>query len=222
MGVELRLATGADVPEMARLCRENAAKGGEPFHSFPALAPPLFLEPYLELQPTHCWVAVGERGLVGYAVGAADTRRHRRLERRLLLRRLPHLLSSLRPTSIPSRGALRSLAHWARRLSMGGMRDPTVERYIDLGRFPAHAHLQVRKELAPPTTGLGLMVKLQKSFVEAGARGQHGLAAEPEDQRRYWRMMQALGARPVHQWERLTDEGTNIISVAFEMQLRKS
>lgn len=221
MGALFRLAEDRDVPEMARLCRDTAAKGGEPFQSFPALAPLLFLEPYLELQPRHCWVAVGEEGLIGYAIGAADTRRHRRLERRFLLARSPQLLSSLRRSSLPSRAALKGLLDWARQLTFRGMRDQTVERYVDQDRFPAHGHLQVRADLAGPTTGLGLVMKLQSSFVEAGATGQHGLVMEPEDRMRYWRMMQALGARAVHRKETRSSDGRAIVSVAFEMSLRK-
>jgi len=222
VGVELRRAQERDREAMASLCARNAARGGEPFRSFPKLAPELYLKPYLELQPAHCWVAVdAEDQLLGYAIGAADTRAHRRAERRFLQRQTPKLLRSLFVEAKPSGTGVRRLLSTAKQLVRHGMTDAGVERHVDLDRFPAHCHLQVRREIAPPTIGLGLLLKLQSSFVEAGARGQHGSVTEPEAAPSYWRLVQTLGGKPVVQHHRKGEDGTPLVSTIFQLPLRQ-
>ena len=170
----------ADRAAVRRICADTAA-WGRPFEElFPdrELAADAFVSGFTDFEPESCFVAEESGGVVGYAAGALDARR----ERRVFLRRvLPKLV-------------LRGLArcHWLRprawRLALAGLRmAPARRRALAAvtADYPATCHLNLDARFRGKGTGSALLAAFLDYARAHGVRGVH-VSAASEDGKRFF------------------------------------
>lgn len=116
---------------------------------------------YTDREPESLWVAECDGRVVGYLTGCLDTHRQEHVTRRQVL---PKVV-----TGAIARGVLlhadtwRLLAAFAGTVALGGF-----PQSIDVARYPAHFHINIRKGFR----GGGLGSKLADAFMQQAARAR--------------------------------------------------
>jgi ribosomal protein S18 acetylase RimI-like enzyme len=189
------LDTPGDRAAVRELCCE-AAYGDIPLESFypdRALFADLSTRFYLDWEPGSSWVATTaetDGRVVGYLLGAADSRRQRRVQ---IARVVPVALAGF-----VLRGGLAKGATWrllAANLGRLVPRGGSGGGRFDADRYPAHLHLG----LDPAQRGKGLGGRLVETFLAqlraAGVPGVHAVVLAENGRGR--RFFARLGFRPL-------------------------
>src|SRR5262245_56617866 len=93
MPLDIRQFKPDDAPRLRVICEQTAfERPFLPYVEDPRLACAFYLDPYLELEPQSCFVAVVDDDVVAYIVGSRDTARFRGSFDAWLRRKLPHLV----------------------------------------------------------------------------------------------------------------------------------
>ncbi len=147
----------------------DTADAGEPverfFHDRRTISDVLTLY-YTDYEPGSLWVAECDGRVVGYLTGCLDTRRQERVTRKRIL---PKAISGAIARGVLWHAeAWRLLASFAGTVILGGFPHP-----IDLVRYPAHLHINVRKGFRGGRLGPQLVEAFKQQVEHAGVRGIH-------------------------------------------------
>lgn len=158
----IRTYRSVDLQELRRVCLVTGDSGGDAtgLWSSDGLLADVFLEPYVELEPSAAWVVEAGDRVVGYLVATFDTRRFVRL-----------WSESWTPifAARHARTAVDSREQWLRDAGY----DPSllVNEHVDL--FPAHLHVDLLPEAQGSGSGRALMRALGRAAMDAGVPGIH-------------------------------------------------
>ena len=147
----------------------DTADAGEPverfFHDRRTISDVLTLY-YTDYEPGSLWVAECDGRVVGYLTGCLDTRRQERVTRKRIL---PKAISGAIARGVLWHAeAWHLLASFAGTVILGGFPHP-----IDLARYPAHLHINVRKGFRGGRLGPQLVEAFKQQVEHAGVRGIH-------------------------------------------------
>lgn len=189
-GIEIRPYRPADRDAVRDLCAE-AAFGGRPVEAYGPdreLFADLMTSYYLEREPESTWVAESEGSLVGYLMGARETRRRRR---EALIRVGLAAAGRFLLRGGPLRGTFWRAA-WANLDHLWRRRGP--ER-SSLRPYPAHFHLAVAEVCRGAGVGGRLVSRFLESLREQRIAGVH--ASVRSDNPAGCRFFERQGFRPV-------------------------
>jgi GNAT superfamily N-acetyltransferase len=188
--VTIRAYEPRDREAVRQICCDTA-DAGEPAESFfpdrEVFADLLTLY-YTDYEPSSTWVAEQDGQVVGYLTGCLDTRRFLRAMAWRLVPRT--LVKALVRGTLWHRQVLKlldaNLAGWLR----GGFR-----RQVSLGNYPAHLHINLRKDNRGQQIGRQLVERFLEQARQAGSNGVHaGVSSENE---RGCRFLESVGFTPV-------------------------
>jgi len=164
--VQLRPATPADFPAFRRICLQtgDAGKDATALHDDPDLIGDFFAVPYAVLEPEHAFAVEDLSGVVGYVLGALDSRAfYDRLEMEWLAP-LRRRISDPGGEETAWRGS-----DWVRRL----VHQPYLAVPPVLASYPSHGHI----DLLPQAQGKGIgrrgFIHLMRLLGSAGSPGMH-------------------------------------------------
>jgi len=147
----------------------DTADAGEPverfFHDRRAIADVL-TRYYTDCEPGSLWVAECDGRVVGYLTGCLDTRRQERVTRTRILPKV--IVGAMARGVLLHADAWHLLASFAGTVMLGGFPYP-----VDLGRYPAHFHINVRKDFRGGGLGPQLVEAFRRQVERAGVRGIH-------------------------------------------------
>ena len=151
--IEIRQATldDTDALHAISLATGDGGLDAAPLHAIPTLVGDLYSVPYLHLEPSLSFVACDEKGVVGFVVGAAETRD---FERRMRAEWLPNCSEKY-----PSRSDPTLKLEDQRRLTQ--IREPGANPEDVVREFPAHMHMN----LDTRARGQGVGRKLFETFI---------------------------------------------------------
>jgi len=165
--IVIRAAETSDADEIYRICLQtgDAGQDASSLYLDPRLIGHIYAGSYVALDGPICFVAEDEQGLLGYAVGVADTREYeQRLEREWwpdLRRRYPC------PVGDPSGWTADEKRIWS-------IHNPAVVPEEVVIRFPAHIHMNLLQR----AQGRGLGTRLFDSWLAAArTRGANAVHA---------------------------------------------
>ena len=160
---ELRRATGSDTAALYQICLRTAADGADASSQYadPDLLGHFYVGPYVELEPELAFVVADEAQVVGYVIGAADTRQF--------------------AAACEQRWFPRLRRHYPRPAADDTSADAQVVRLLYRGidissATPAHpAHLHIDLEPAGQGQGWGrrLIERFEDELRERGVPGLH-------------------------------------------------
>ncbi len=147
----------------------DTADAGEPverfFHDRRTIADVL-TRYYTDYEPGSLWVAECDGQVVGYLTGCLDTHRQERVAKRQILPRV--IASAVVRGVLWHAGAWHLLASFAGTVILGGLPHP-----VDLTRYPAHFHINIREGFRGGGLGPQLMEAFKQQADDAGVRGIH-------------------------------------------------
>lgn len=147
----------------------DTADAGEPverlYHDRRVFADVLTLY-YTDYEPELLWVAECDGQVVGYLTGCLDTRRQERVTRKRILPKV--IAGAIARGALLHADAWRLLAAFAGTVLLGGFPLP-----IDLARYPAHFHINIRGGFRGGGLGPQLVEAFRQQAGRAGVRGIH-------------------------------------------------
>lgn len=163
--VQVRRARADDAAAVLAICLRtgDAGEDASGLHADPELLGSVWAQPYLDVEPSHTYVAEIDGDVVGYVVGTPDSRAFEaRAEAAYWpAQRLRHPLGPVPGRTPADEGAV-ALLH----------RPPTAPDAL-LADYPGHLHI----DLLPGTQGLGLgrrlVDRMRDSLASAGCPGVH-------------------------------------------------
>ena len=166
--IEIRRYQPADRPAIRAISCDTADQGGPVerfFHDREAVADVL-VRYYTDYEPESLWVAECRRQIAGYVTGCLDTRRSTHI---LLKKIIPRVIAGA-----VVRGALWRLETWRLGAALLG----TVFRggfpqAVDLSRYPAHLHMNIRDGFRGKGVGRCLIDRFKDQARDAGVQGVH-------------------------------------------------
>ena len=165
---EIRPYRPADRDQVARICLQTAAGGGDAtgVYSDDALMPEVFALPYVEFAPELAFVVADGDRVLGYVIGVADTAAFARWWKREWA---PGFA-----TRHPSPGATtgREPAFTEAQLIEAGT-SPDRMLIAELAEYPAHLHIDLLPELQGRGFGRRLIETLRAALAERGVPGVH-------------------------------------------------
>jgi len=162
----LRPATPEDLPALYRVCLQTGEAGKDASHiqDDPELLGQVFVGPYVTLEPELAFALVGPQGVVGYVLGALDTRR---FNRKLKDEWLPKLQQVERdPGENPEawKGS-----DWVRR----ALHHPFLDVPRALANYPSHAHIDLLADARGHGIGRHMMQMMMERLAGRGSPGLH-------------------------------------------------
>ncbi len=164
---QIRPYQPADLDDLYRICLQTADNGQDAtaLVSDPMLPGHVFAAPYAIFEPSLAWVAEDVTGVVGYVLGALDTRAfEERLEHDwwpALRARYPDPRQLAGPLHEPERIALQAI-HWP------FTTDPAL-----VSRYPSHLHIDLLPRLQGRGFGRRLIETLFAALRASRSRGVH-------------------------------------------------
>jgi ribosomal protein S18 acetylase RimI-like enzyme len=166
--MDIRLAAKADQERLYEICVLTGDSGKDATGIFeqPDLLGDIWVGPYLQLSPEHCFVLQGKSGeALGYCIATLDTST---FENNAAATWWPaKCLQYIEP----------DLAHkesWTRDERLAHLiHNPPQSPTEILADFPSHAHINLVPELQGKGWGRKLMVAMEDSLKGAGSHGVH-------------------------------------------------
>jgi GNAT superfamily N-acetyltransferase len=121
---------------------------------------------YTDFEPGSLWVAECDGRVVGYLTGCLDTPRQERVTRKQIMPKV--VASAIARGALLHVDAWRLLAAFAGTIILGGF-----PNRIDLVRYPAHFHINVRNGFRGGGLGPQLVDAFTQQAGRAGVRGIH-------------------------------------------------
>ncbi|MCU0916264.1 MAG: GNAT family N-acetyltransferase [Planctomycetes bacterium] len=166
------------------------------FHDHEAVADVL-TRCYTDWEPQSLWVAEWDRAVVGYLTGCLDTRCCNRVMTRKVGPRA--VAGAIR------RGALWRAETWRLAAALIGTALLGGRPKVDLDRYPAHLHINLRPGFRGRGLGRRLIDQFRRQALELGAQGIHLVAwGENEGGRRFF---EAMGFRLLRQQPLVLPDG---------------
>ena len=158
-----------DRQDVRQICCDTADRGEpvENFFSDRELVADLVTRYHTDFEPESSWVAEADRRVVGYLTGCLDTRQWRRV-----------MLGRIAPGALAravGRGVLGRADTWRLLAKAAGSQcrwRPTGNLHV-LDRFPAHVHINVRREFRGQRIGQELMERFVARVKERALPGLH-------------------------------------------------
>ena len=163
--MDIRRATPDDRDTLYDICLRtgDAGEDATPLYRFPELIGALWVGPYLALQPTLAFVAEDDDDVVGYVLGAEDTREFEMAcEQRwwpALRARYPEPIGT--DASSADAALIRRIHH------------PPAASVDVVADFPAHLHIDILPRGQGRGVGRRLIVTLLDALRQRGVRGVH-------------------------------------------------
>lgn len=162
----IRLATPADHPALSRICllTGNAGEDATAQQDDPTLLGLVYALPYQVFAPDFAFVAEDDQGVAAYILGAPDTLAYQAWADSTWYPPLRARLADPGPDPARWRGSdgLRRVIH-----------APPGPPPVDLGRFPAHGHIDLLPRAQGRGLGKALMARLLQALSAAGVPGLH-------------------------------------------------
>jgi ribosomal protein S18 acetylase RimI-like enzyme len=152
---------------------------------------------YVEHEPQSLWVARSDEIIAGYLTGCLDTRKCGRVMKREVLPKV--IAGALARGALWHAEAWRLLLGFLATALLGGV--PTV----DLERYPAHLHINLRQGFRGRKIGARLVDHFRRQVVEAGGAGIHVMTLGHNAAGR--RFFEAMAFRLLHEQPLLLPEG---------------
>jgi len=144
---------------------------------------------YIEHEPESLWVAQAEQLVVGYLTGCLDTRTYNRILKRKVLPKMA--------ARAVARGALWQVQAWRLLLGLLGTALLGGIPRVDLDKYPAHFHINLRPGFRGQKIGSRLVERFRRQVAEAGGAGIHVMTLGHNHAGR--RFFEALGFRLLHE-----------------------
>lgn len=166
--MDIRLATTADQERLYEICVLTGDSGKDATGIFqePDLLGDIWVGPYLQLSPEHCFVLQSDEGIpLGYCIATLDTEA---FETVAAATWWPQKQLRYKKPDITERES------WSRDERLAHLIHQPLQSPTEfLAEFPSHAHINLVPDLQGKGWGRKLMAAMEDSLRSAGSQGVH-------------------------------------------------